>query len=550
MPGIENIKNIFFIKFLLKYFNQIVGFRKKIGEKQSLYFKILISEVYLIFLSFFSVLAVEMINNGNFNVVLSLSVNNVRFIFAFILFFAINQFLFLSTFRLSIPLFFTFPISVIISFINYSKLFYRGEPFVINDLYLAKELFKIMNKYNFVVIKEVYFAIVIFIVLLTLLLFIGRIGLKKRVRFLFFAPSLLIFLFFLNFFVISDASFLNKVYQKDLFNAEAEYKSNGFLIFFLGRAKLAQIKAPDSYSQNNVKKYAAELNYSEDIDYSQVDDSSKPNVIVIMNEAFWNPDYMTGVKLNIDPLEKIRQDKDITIGSLISPVMGGATSQVEYEFLTGKSTYFFPAGSIVYTQYILNKQWSLGWYFKAMDYNSVFIHPYEKDFYNRDKVISLLGFDEKYFMHNMRNTETRRGIISDLSVAKEIITCYEENNGKPFFSFAITMQNHGGWPVCNYYPKSVEVGLEYGDTSLKTSLEEYLEGVKDGCEAYKYLVDYFEKVDKPTYIVMFGDHSPSIALDARMFKDNKISDDDRKNIYTTPIFIWSNVKKEVDVKNF
>ena len=71
----------------------------------------------------------------------------------------------------------------------------------------------------------------------------------------------------------------------------------------------------------------------------------------------------------------------------------------------------------------------------------------------------------------------------------------------------------------------------------------YLSLMRQSDQAFKYLVEYFSKVDEPTIILMFGDHQPG---DMNAFLDELSKDLDLKNLedlsklYTVPYILWTN----------
>ena len=76
----------------------------------------------------------------------------------------------------------------------------------------------------------------------------------------------------------------------------------------------------------------------------------KPNIIVIMNEAFSDPSVLGDFTTNEDYMpfvHSLLDGADNTIsGHLNVSVKGGNTANTEFEYLTGASMAFLPYGSI------------------------------------------------------------------------------------------------------------------------------------------------------------------------------------------------------------
>ncbi len=185
--------------------------------------------------------------------------------------------------------------------------------------------------------------------------------------------------------------------------------------------------------------------------------TQKPNVIFIMNEAFWDPTLLKNVKFSEDPLPTVhRLQKEMTSGFLLSPQFGGGTSNVEFEILSGQSMSFMPAGSVPYQQYISRPLPSLASYFKSQGYASTAIHSYERWFWNRENVYRYMGFDEFISKEGFDNPVNKGAFIADDEVSRRIIQEVEENE-EPTFIYAVTMQNHGPYD-----------DNRYGDNPIKT----------------------------------------------------------------------------------
>ena len=77
------------------------------------------------------------------------------------------------------------------------------------------------------------------------------------------------------------------------------------------------------------------------------------NVIVIMNESLSDLSVLPGVESNTDAMPFLRSLTENTIkGYAYSSVFGGTTANSEYEFLTGNTTAFLPAGTVPYHLYV------------------------------------------------------------------------------------------------------------------------------------------------------------------------------------------------------
>ena len=122
----------------------------------------------------------------------------------------------------------------------------------------------------------------------------------------------------------------------------------------------------------------------------------------------------------------------------------------------------------------------------------------------------------------------------------------DKNPGEKIFTFLVTMQNHGGYgedTLCGYEPSVV---LNY-DSEYPLA-ETYLSLINESDTAFKELVHYFENINEPTMIVMFGDHLPAVEEEfySKLFgKDvNDLSMEQSQLRFQTPYVIWTNYEQE------
>ncbi|MBR1930740.1 MAG: LTA synthase family protein [Lachnospiraceae bacterium] len=282
--------------------------------------------------------------------------------------------------------------------------------------------------------------------------------------------------------------------------------------------------------------------------------AQKPDIIVIMNESWWNTDHIASDKVvfSKDPMEPYKklEDKCIT-GWLTSNVYGGGTVSSEAEFLTGLNTKYFVQTSTFYANTLGRKIPSVVDYLHELEYDTEAIHPYYGEFYSRDQVYQTFGFDRILFAEDMQYKDIYTKYISDESLANQIISDYERP-GENKFIWALSIANHirvleyEAEPKLDYdYPISAE--LEEGAVSQEDydTMINYINGIYLANQAFEQLVEYFERVDKPVILVMYGDHIPSFpesVMSAFELNTDDQSVEMMKKTYSVPVILWSNLK--------
>ncbi|MEG2044939.1 MAG: LTA synthase family protein [Clostridia bacterium] len=454
----------------------------------------------------------------------------------------VNIFLYLITLNKWVPLAVTYPLIVLISIINYQKVLLRNEPFLPTDIVNYKEAMGISSTFSLEFRKVYFICIIIFVVFLAALFFIRSVKFKLKTRLITLVTTVILMVPLSYGIVFSKNSLLERSYYETVWDLDLEYNQNGLINAMLENIKRIKYKEPEGYSEESVQKAADDLGYV-DPEVSELSDEQKPNIIVIMNESWYDDSMFTAVNLNPNPLSPITdltKNSNAVFGYALSGQLGGGTSNPEFEFLTGKSSSFFPWGSMIYKNYMNDKQWSLAEYFNLLGYNTFATHGYLDWFWNRRDVYEDFGFDKMTFSEDLHFAEKKGMYISDMSIAKELIYELNQNKSQPNFLFAVTMQNHSTYSGDRYENYNIEVTAK--DEKVSPLIPEILchaEGVYDGSQMFCYLAQQLKEETRPTYILMFGDHSPYMASYPSVFLD-KNSENDKFNSYKIPVAMWSN----------
>lgn len=339
-----------------------------------------------------------------------------------------------------------------------------------------------------------------------------------------------------------------------VWDQKSNYNKNGTPLAFTMNVRNMMVDKPEGYSEELMASIAKRLLSAEGglqaepaVSNAASMDEKRPNVIFIMNEAFWDPTLLPKVAFNEDPVPTLHQLQKNTIsGYMLSPQFGGGTSNVEWEVLTGNSMSFLPGGSVPYQQYIHQSSPSLASYFKHMGYKSVGIHSYDGWFWSRDRVYRELGFDSFISKEYFKDPEVKGLFISDDEVSRHIIDQVESTE-EPVFIYAITMQNHGPYEDNRYGETSIKASGEL-TKSGKQMIETFAEGARDADASLQMLIDHFEQSDEPTVIVFFGDHLPMLGMNYQAYIEggfighaytDQWALEEVQKMYSTPFVVWS-----------
>lgn len=360
--------------------------------------------------------------------------------------------------------------------------------------------------------------------------------------------------------------------SQDIKTQQWRTQSNGFVLNFTIAMRYSSVSKPDNYSEKSMTELAEQVSSTyQDADSTGIDlykdtfmeggksqdvktttiggststNKTQPtNIICIMNESFADMSIYDKLQVNGETLPFYSSLKKNTVkGWMYSPVTGGGTANVEYEFLTGNSSAFLPSGTVPYQLYVKDKQSSLVSLVSQLGYTTTAFHPYVSSGWNRPMVYSDMGFDNQLYQEDVINPEYVRGYISDQSDYEKIESITEKANGEKNFVFNVTMQNHGGYNQGWYnLPRVLSLtGTMFGTSNYT---EQYLALMRKSDDALKELVEYYSNVDEPTMIVFFGDHQGKLttAFYEQLFGKNTdyLTQQENQMEYITPFMIWTN----------
>jgi hypothetical protein len=194
-------------------------------------------------------------------------------------------------------------------------------------------------------------------------------------------------------------------------------------------------------------------------------------------------------------------------GRLEVPCWGANTVRSEFAVLTG-----LPESAIGFDRFNPYHRFcdtaidSLAWRLKAEGYYTVCVHPFDRRFYSRDRVLPNLGFDEFLGEEAFAGARRSNGYVGDAEVARCIAKIVAER-GPKVFVFAITMENHGPWNLPSNRPVSdllPDIGLPEGE---RVALERYLQGLRSADEMLAVLAAAPEV--RRGVLAFYGDHLPA-----------------------------------------
>lgn len=426
----------------------------------------------------------------------------------------------------------------LVAVVNYLVYLFRGNPIIPSDLLAWQTGMSVAAGYKISISEGFLIASAIMFLMLVCQSKLGR---KEGRRSL--IGRLAGFALYSVFAVILYTAFFRtdliktKIRVIDYFAPKYTYCAYGTAFGFVANVEAMETEAPEGYSVQRVDQLLSEAEESYRLPEGG---DTKPNIITIMNEAYSDLSMLGDYQTNMDyhPYTGTLRE-NTTQGKLYVSVFGGATSDTEYEFLTGNSMAVMPQNSVPYQQFITDPTDSLASTLKAQGYYNIAIHPYQGSGYKRDMVYPLLGFDEFLTEKDFDHPKRIRSFISDQSSYEKIIEVFEKKEkDQPLFIFNVTMQNHGGYSGTQIFEDADTVRL----TQLTgyPDVEQYLSLLRQSDLAFQTLVDYFSELEEPTIILLFGDHQPVVYSEFHNQQEMQLGEGIYKERYEVPFLLWAN----------
>lgn len=238
------------------------------------------------------------------------------------------------------------------------------------------------------------------------------------------------------------------------------------------------------------------------------EDNKAPLIVVWQSESFIDMRHCGVDNIKLPTIDRMRK-LAAQWGRLATVFEGGYTLRTEFAVLSGlvpddlhvDASYPYLRASH-YTDIVWpTKLKKAGW-------NTHFIHPYDRTFFLRHKAMPQLGFEEMSMLDSFDHDPARDGpYVSDEALSNKVASIVDgQRDDAGSFLFVATMANHGPWE-----PGRVE--------GLTDPVEIYLDILQQSDKALGDFIDHLETLDRPVWLLFYGDHAPLLKSFADPFPD-------------------------------
>lgn len=310
--------------------------------------------------------------------------------------------------------------------------------------------------------------------------------------------------------------------SQNAFSTNEKFEHNRMLAFLVETTseKLNHLLSePEGYSQALVDAAVTQP-------ASDVTPTVQPNIVVIMSESLADFRRLGALQLETDAYDAF--DAACARGTVLEtavPTFASYTVRTEFELMFGLPVRALVDSITPQNEISVEQPSSMISYLGSLGYQTAYVHPFTRTFYNRDEIFARYGFDTLLFEDDLTvpATEFTNGYISDATISQQLLKLLEETD-QPLYVHTTTMQNH----------------QPYDWIENESELNVYLEGVRATGEALCDLLDGIEALNEPTVVLFVGDHFPSMRGEGNLYDALGISSESCSVLYEQPALVWSN----------
>lgn len=430
----------------------------------------------------------------------------------------------------------------LMNYANLLKIEGRDDPFVPGDLALLREALQATGEYGL----DMHWPLLLLLglsaaALVSLGLWLGRskgLGWPRRAAGALLTAALLAGACAT---VYDDEDIYGSFPVSSRYNITTVFNELGFNYCFLYNLGLYTAERPAGYSAARAEAYM------DGFVPAAAPAGERPHILMVMCEAF--SDLCGEAVFDYPAQEHPLRDYYAVLdggncfsGYIVAPDFGAGTANTEFDVLTGMQTDLISQTSNSALRSFFKNIPALPRTLQAAGYDSVYMHPGQSWFYNRDSAMSRMGFGEKLFIDQLPQQAW-----SDAGFLEVLTDRLSSQAGEGrLFTYATTIQNHQAYTYDKYdfAVPAVQVRTALSDRAQEL-LSVYAYGVRCSSEMLLGLTEHLQEQTEPYILVFFGDHRPNLGPDYLAYRELGLdiggdSPAQRVETCSVPYVVWAN----------
>ncbi|HKU98829.1 MAG TPA: LTA synthase family protein [Vineibacter sp.] len=229
-----------------------------------------------------------------------------------------------------------------------------------------------------------------------------------------------------------------------------------------------------------------------------------PIVIAVQSESFLD---LRAAGLHDVALPALQEARDHAVahGRVKVPVQGAWTLRSEFAFLAGRSLESFGLDGLHPYLRLRQPPRTMAHHLRDAGFSTLFVHPFDLDFFNRRRALPQLGFDRLLGEPDFEGTPRDGYYVPDLALAERVLAMAAAEP-RPFFSMIATMENHNPW-IKGRLP------------GIDSPVEQYVHHLHNADRMIGRIVSGLKQLGRPAVFAFYGDHVPTMPALADPFPD-------------------------------
>lgn len=429
---------------------------------------------------------------------------------------------------------------VLLGTINGCLLLKRVTPFGYTDLKLIKDLFAMQNN-SYFSFGEALIVVICVGAFAVLNIWLWKFGPKYQGKVHFIPNTILVLSCFIWIPAATHIAVNSNLLTDYFANIAQGYEKYGFVYGFSTSVVDRGMSQPKNYTSETIEEIQKDI----EVPDTKIAKEDMPNIIVVLLESFIDPNEIKFLNCSEDPVPNFRKlYNEYSSGYCKVPVVGAGTANTEFEVLTGMTMRFFGTGEYPYKTILkTNSSESIASDLDKLDYGTHVVHNNSGNFYSRANAFSQMGFDtftSKELMNIQEYTPIGTWATDDILLG-EVEKAMDSTPGQQDLVYTITVEAHGDYPKEKVLENPAITVTGAQSEEMNNAWEYYVNQLHNVDEFIGQLIDQLSKRDEKTMVVMFGDHLPTMGLEA---KDMKSS-----SLFKTNYITWNNFGLEKQDKD-
>lgn len=331
------------------------------------------------------------------------------------------------------------------------------------------------------------------------------------------------------------------VYWSDQDSAE----NNGRFMMLLYREAERHLAKARTASYRNRNQYDAQM---QQLAVWLKANGNKRNVHLVVLESFLDPTLLKGATYTKDPFHpSFRKLFGNKMGFSLSPVVGGKTSQAEFEILCGVPAFEEMTG-VEFNSFTGSAAYCLPGKLQLAGYQTMASNAYNPSFFNTPNAYRGMGFAKMFFPREYvsgNETYLSKGDTSGekeymfdgtiLSQNLDFITPFlQDKDGAPLFNYVLTIYGHFPHDLNpEKRPQVLKMISNFKDEQLERAANQtYYRS-----QAVADYVNRLIELDPKSLIILVSDHLPPGQHGRRSFQKLRYLDNSSESLHMNRIMI-------------